>query len=68
MNVEKVLQYFNVDSTSSLSKGASTLAIAYVLHKVILPVRATITIISVPIIVRWLRARGWMKGVAKTVR
>ena len=31
----------------------------------LLLVRATITIARVPIIVRSLRVRGWMKGVAK---
>jgi len=67
LDVEKVLIYFNIES-SGAKKGASTFAIAYVLHKVLLPLRATITVASVPLIVRQFRARGWMKGVAKTTR
>ena len=65
LDVDKVLAYFNVDS-SATKKGASTFAISYLLYKMLLPVRATITIACVPVIVRSLRARGWMKGVAKT--
>ena len=64
VDVGKVLEYFNVQS-SSTSKGASTFAVAYVLHKMFLPVRAGITVASVPLIVRWLRTKGWVKGVAK---
>lgn len=64
VDVDKVLEYFNVQM-SVATKGASTFAIAYILHKLFLPVRATITVASVPLIVRWLRARGWIKGVAK---
>jgi hypothetical protein len=64
VDVGKVLEYFNVQS-SSTTKGASTFAVAYVLHKMFLPVRAGITVASVPLIVRWLRTKGWVKGVAK---
>ena len=64
LDVDKVLQYFNIDA-SATKKGASTFAISYLLYKMLLPVRATVTIACVPIIVRSLRARGWMKGVAK---
>lgn len=62
--MDAILHYFNVDS-SGAKKGASTLAIAYVLHKFLLPLRATITIVSVPVIVRRLRARGWMRAPLK---
>ena len=61
-----MLKYFNVE-LSEAKKGASTFAIAYLLYKVLLPVRATITIVSVPVIVRQLRARGWMKAAAPKV-
>lgn len=64
LDVSKILDYFNVESSVS-KKGASTFAIAYVFHKFLLPVRATITVVSVPVIVRNLRLRGWMKGQAK---
>lgn len=66
LDVEVVLKYFNVES-SGAKKGASTFAIAYLLHKVLLPLRATITIVSVPVIVRQLRARGWMKAAARKI-
>ena len=67
VDVGKVLEYFNVQS-SAASKGASTFALAYVLHKMFLPLRAGITVASVPLIVRWLRAKGWVRGVAKQVQ
>ena len=67
LDVEKVLKYVHVEA-STTSKGASTLAVAYVIHKVLLPVRATITVVSVPVIVRQLRARGWMKAPVKQTR
>lgn len=66
LDVDKVFEYFNFNS-SGAKKGASTFAIAYLLHKMILPARAAITIGGVPLIVRKLRSLGWMKGVAKTV-
>lgn len=64
--MDKILSYFNVD-LSGAKKGASTFAIAYVFHKFLLPLRATVTIVSVPVIVRHLRARGWMKGAVSKV-
>ena len=66
VDVGKVLEYFNVQS-SAASKGASTFAVAYVLHKMLLPLRAAITVGAVPLIVRWLRTRGWIKTVVKQV-
>ena len=60
--MERVLAYFNI-GTSSVSKGASTVALSYVLHKIFLPLRAGITIVSVPYIVRHLRARGFIKPI-----
>lgn len=67
VDVGKVLEYFNVQS-SATSKGASTFAVAYILHKMLLPLRAGITVAAVPLIVRWLRARGWVKGVVKQMQ
>jgi hypothetical protein len=66
LDVDKVLNYFNFES-SGAKKGASTLAIAYVFHKFLLPLRATLTIVGVPVIVRQLRARGWMKGAVSRI-
>ena len=67
LDVDKVFAYFNIES-SGTKKGASTFAIAYILHKVLLPLRVTVTVASVPLIVRQLRARGWMKGVTKATK
>ena len=41
--------------------GASTFVIAYAIHKVFAPVRISITLASLPFIVRFLRTRGWLK-------
>ncbi|XP_064393262.1 protein FAM210B, mitochondrial-like [Halichondria panicea] len=60
LDVERVLTYLNV-TTSGTSKGASTFAIAYVLHKVLLPLRAAVTVGGLPLVVRRLRSMGWMK-------
>ncbi len=65
LDVQSVLSYLNV-STSATSKGASTFAIAYILHKVFLPLRAAITIGGLPLVVRQLRSMGWMKPKNKT--
>jgi len=46
------------------ASAASTFGIAYVCHKVFMPVRCFITITCVPLIVRSLRIRGWLKGPA----
>ena len=63
LDVEKFLKFLHVNVDMSSYKTASTLAVAYILHKVFLPVRAFVTISSVPFIVRFLRARGIMKPV-----
>lgn len=46
---------------SKLSSGASTFLVAYALHKVFTPVRMSITLASVPFIVRYLRRIGFLK-------
>ena len=59
MDVENFLKYFNIDA--SRYKTASTFAVSYIVYKITLPIRATVTVTSVPFIVRYLRARGIMK-------
>jgi hypothetical protein len=59
VDVENFLKYFNIDS--SRYSTASTFAVAYIIYKILLPLRATVTITTVPFIVRHLRARGYMK-------
>lgn len=58
VNVEGFLERFGFHSTAT--KGLSTFAAAYILYKFTLPIRATITITCVPLIVRSLRSRGWI--------
>ncbi|KAI6651488.1 hypothetical protein LOD99_5096 [Oopsacas minuta] len=60
VNVEGVLNYFGME-VSQKTAGFSTLAAAYLLHKLLLPFRLGITIGGVPVIARYLRKLGWMK-------
>ncbi|XP_072377405.1 protein FAM210B, mitochondrial-like [Diabrotica undecimpunctata] len=46
---------------SNVATNAGTFAVAYALHKVFAPVRITITLASVPLIVRYLRKVGFLK-------
>lgn len=46
---------------NSIAAGASTFVIAYAVHKVFAPLRISITLGSVPFLVKYLRARGFMK-------
>ena len=64
--MEKLFVYFNINIDSiGVGKTASTMGVAYILHKVFMPVRAFITISSVPLIVRYLRAKGIMRPAPK---
>ena len=47
---------------NSVAAGASTFVIAYAVHKVFAPVRISITLGTVPFLVRYLRGRGIIKG------
>nr|CAB3244435.1 protein FAM210B [Phallusia mammillata] len=46
---------------SGIVSGASTFVIAYAVHKIAMPVRVSITVVSVPILVRYLRRIGLFK-------
>ena len=46
---------------STIGTGASTFVIAYAVHKVFAPVRISITLTTVPFIVRYLRAKKILK-------
>ncbi|KAG5899297.1 hypothetical protein JTB14_029251 [Gonioctena quinquepunctata] len=48
-------------SRSQIAASAGTFAVAYAVHKVFAPVRITITLGSVPFIVRYLRKIGFLK-------
>lgn len=49
------------DENTKIVAGASQFIIAYAIHKSLAPVRISITLVSVPLIVRYLRAKGIMK-------
>lgn len=51
----------NTNESTQIVAGASQFIIAYAIHKSLAPVRISITLISVPLIVRYLRAKGIMK-------
>ncbi|KFO74543.1 Protein FAM210B, partial [Cuculus canorus] len=46
---------------SKMAAGTSTFVLAYAIHKVFAPVRISITIVSVPFIVRYCRKIGFFK-------
>ena len=58
VDVGKFLEHFGFHNAAT--RGLSTFAAAYILYKFTLPIRAMITISCVPLIVRALRARGWI--------
>jgi hypothetical protein len=59
--VEKIPMIGDHMSKNSIAAGASTFVMAYAVHKVFAPVRISITLGSVPFIVRYLRSRGILK-------
>merc|ERR1712141_53948 len=56
--VEKIPYVGDQFKASTVAAGASTFVIAYAVHKVFAPVRISITLTSVPFIVRYLRSKG----------
>lgn len=46
---------------SKMAAGTSTFVLAYAIHKVFAPVRISITLVSVPFIVRYCRKIGFFK-------
>lgn len=46
--------------SNKIAAGASTFVIAYAIHKVFAPIRISITLAATPLIVRFLRKKGWM--------
>ncbi|XP_068118794.1 protein FAM210B, mitochondrial [Hyperolius riggenbachi] len=46
---------------SKLAAGTSTFVLAYAIHKVFAPLRMTITVVSVPLLVRYFRKIGFFK-------
>ena len=63
--VEKIPYVGDQFKASTVAAGASTFVIAYAVHKVFAPVRISITLTSVPFIVRYLRSKGILKAPIK---
>lgn len=66
LDVVAILDYVGLSKYSSsissnVTAGASTFVIAYAIHKVFAPFRISITLVSAPFIVRFLRQRGILK-------
>lgn len=57
-----VMDYLGLSSTSSTISNnvasGSTFVVAYAIHKVFAPFRISITLVSTPFIVRYLRSKG----------
>lgn len=71
LDVVSILNYLGLESMSSkvasnVATGASTFVIAYAVHKVFAPIRISMTLFSVPFIVRFLRNRGILKTKSTT--
>ncbi|XP_067620390.1 uncharacterized protein [Eurosta solidaginis] len=47
--------------TNKITTGASTFVIAYAIHKVLAPIRISITLGATPFIVRFMRSKGYIK-------
>jgi len=60
VDVQSIFLKFGVEM-SSLTTGTSTFLIAYAAHKMLFPVRASVSIITVPVLVRHLRKIGYFK-------
>ncbi|XP_031624968.1 uncharacterized protein LOC116341804 [Contarinia nasturtii] len=63
LDMVAIMDYLGLSSTSStisnnLTSGASTFVVAYAIHKVFAPFRISITLVSAPFIVRYLRNKG----------
>ncbi|XP_075032576.1 protein FAM210B, mitochondrial [Mixophyes fleayi] len=52
---------------SKLAAGTSTFVLAYAIHKLFAPVRISITVVSVPFLVRYFRKIGFFKPPSQTL-
>ena len=62
---EKIPYVGDTLKSNKMAQEATAFAFAYAVHKAFMPVRLTITFTTVPIIVRYLRAKGILKGLKK---
>lgn len=64
LDVIAILDYIGIKNSTinnNIATGASTFVIAYAIHKLFAPFRITITLVSAPLIVRYLRTKGILK-------
>nr|XP_002129529.1 protein FAM210B, mitochondrial isoform X1 [Ciona intestinalis] len=60
IDVVAIFGKMGIELSSTLG-GASNLLIAYTLHKVIMPLRISLTVVTVPMLVRYFRRIGYFK-------
>ncbi|XP_076825643.1 uncharacterized protein C18orf19 homolog A-like isoform X2 [Clavelina lepadiformis] len=60
VDVVGILSKYGIE-VSSIAGGASTMVIAYAVHKLLMPIRISITVVSVTVLVRYLRRLGYLK-------
>ncbi|XP_065203031.1 protein FAM210B, mitochondrial-like isoform X3 [Planococcus citri] len=65
VNILKSIGITLNDQSSLVAGRASTFVIAYAIHKVFAPVRISVTLVSVPFVVRYLRRIGILKAPLK---
>lgn len=74
LDVVAILDYLGLNSPGSVisnnnvATGASTFVVAYAVHKVFAPFRISITLISAPFIVRYLRNKGILSAKPKSAK
>lgn len=62
LDMETFLSYLPwIDVSTNVAKNAGTFVTAYAIHKIMAPIRISITLTSVPFIVRYLRRIGFLK-------
>uniref|UniRef100_H2YFK7 DUF1279 domain-containing protein n=1 Tax=Ciona savignyi TaxID=51511 RepID=H2YFK7_CIOSA len=60
IDIVAIFQKMGIELSSTLGE-ASNLLIAYTVHKVIMPVRISLTVVTVPVLVRYFRKLGYLK-------
>jgi len=71
LDIEAWLKWMNVNESTvdklTAVEGAGTFAIAYIIHKMLFPVRVSLTLGLTPFVVKYLRQKGILKAKVKTV-
>lgn len=59
--MQRLLTMIGIEDMSAFASKSGTFVAAYAIHKVFAPARISITLASTPLIVRYLRQKGWLK-------